>query len=176
MTLRSLPPSSSSLLHSFHPPLSPSRPLIPHPFPNLHQETLEKGNICQGIKVTLKRKLRGGTGTENAIRTEIETETETGIEIGTGNENNHANPLEITTPSPPAIRLRGAMKKLEELPRRPSGDGLTGYRIRGERTPRHLNNIPRNMSESLRGNKKLRLLPRLLGGRSQPLIRLQTPT
>jgi len=99
--------------------------------------------------------------TENAIGTERGRESEIG----------HANLLGTTTPNPPAIRLRGVTRKLEEPPRRPSGDGPTRYGIRAECT-HHRPNIPWNTQESPRGNRKPRLLPRLPGGRSR---RRQTP-
>lgn len=103
---------------------------------------------------------------ENAIGIEVRSETES--------ESDHANPLGIITPNLPAIHLRGATKKLEKLQRRPSDEGPTKYGIRGECT-RHPN-IRWNMLELLRGNKKLTLLLRLLGGRARPPIRLQTLT
>jgi hypothetical protein len=92
--------------------------------------------------------------TENTI--EIETEIENGSD--------RVNPPGITTPSLSAILLRGLLKRLEELQRRPSGDGPIKCGIRGECT-RHPN-IRWNMPGLLRGNKKQRLLPRSLGGRS----------
>jgi len=56
-----------------------------------------------------------------------------------GNAIGRANHLGIITHNPPATRLRGATRKLEELPRRPSGDGQIRYAIRGEGTLRHPN-------------------------------------
>lgn len=100
--------------------------------------------------------------TENAIETEIES------------ENDHATPLGITTLSPPAIHLQGATKKPEELQRRPSGAAPIRFGIRGGCT-RHPS-IRWNTPELLKGNKKPRLLPKPLEGRSQPLMVLRTPT
>ena len=108
-------------------------------------------------------------GTEIVIGTEREIENETESEI------DRANTLGITTPSLLAIRLRGVTRKLEELPRRPSSDGLTRYGIQGEPTPPQ-SNIPWSRPESLRDNRKPRPLLKLPEGRSRPLIHLQTPT
>lgn len=162
MILRSNLPSCSNPPASFH------------PFPGRHREIAETDTMIQGIAVMPKKNLRvrflrGETVTEIAIEIEIGTGTETGI--GTG----HKNRLGSTTHSPLAIRLRGVRRRLGELRRRPSSDGPTRYRTRGECTPHHPN-ILWNTPASPSGNRKPRLLPKLLGGRSRLLIPLQTPT
>ena len=171
-TLRSYLPSYSNPQPSFHPPLSPPQLRVTHRSPSQPREILGRASIYQEGTVTPKRSFptrapfRGGT--EIAIGTEREIENET------GSERDHANPLGITTPSLPVTRLRGVMRKLEELLRRPSGDGLTRYGIQGECIPPQPN-IPWSRSGSPRDNRNPRLLLKLSEGRSQPLIHLQTP-
>ena len=173
MTLRSYLPSYSNLQPSFRLPLSPPQLRAPHRSSSQPRGILGKANIYQEVTVIPKRNFptrapfRGGT--EIAIGTEREIENETGTEI------DHANPPGITTPSLPVTRLRGVMRRLEELPRRPSRDGLTRYGIQGEHIPRHPN-IPWSRPGSHRDNRNPRLLLKLSEGRSRPLTHLQTPT